>query len=80
MAQGHVAPQVDGPGTVEQITTGPGNKEDPDWGPDDRHLVFTLTRDHKSDVYMIDVFDRELTRITSGTALPSGLVTDSAPN
>lgn len=49
-----------------QITSGPGVDDSPSWSPDGRHLVFSSTRDGKSDIYMINSDGTDLERLTSG--------------
>ncbi len=51
-----------------QITSGPPGEIDdsPSWAPDGRHLVFSSTRDGRSDIYMIYFDGTGLERLTKG--------------
>lgn len=41
--------------TEKQITSGPGNKENPSWACDSHHIVFNMDFGQKSALYMIDL-------------------------
>ena len=42
-----------------------GSKEDPSFAPDGRHIVFTMTKNHSSNLYMLDIFSREIYPVTN---------------
>lgn len=54
--------------TDYQLTTGPGNKENPSWAPNNLHLVYNTTSP-ESDLYIIDLNKRKPTKITKGEGL-----------
>ncbi len=39
---------------IRQLTTGTGSNENPAWSPDGRFLVFTTTREGRSELYVMD--------------------------
>jgi TolB protein len=43
---------------VPLVADGADN-EDPSWGPNGRHLVFTKTQGNRSQLYLLDVVTRE---------------------
>ena len=49
-----------------QLTTGPGNKENPVWAPDSLHLVFNSTDPDHSELYLVNLNQPEAVKITSG--------------
>lgn len=48
------------PKTLEttQLTDGDANHEDPSWAPDGRHIVFTLTRNYRAEIFIVDTMTR----------------------
>lgn len=53
-------------GKEEQLTTGPGNKENPEWGPNSLHLVFNSVDNAKSDLYIMNLHQAKPVKITDG--------------
>ncbi|MBE9505742.1 MAG: PD40 domain-containing protein, partial [Chloroflexi bacterium] len=51
---------------VVRLTTGWEDKEDPSWAPDGRHLVYSMKSGDKSNLYMLDIYELEPLRLTSG--------------
>lgn len=49
-----------------QLTTGPGNKENPSFAPNSFHIVFNSTGNNGSDLYLINLNQKEPLKITSG--------------
>ncbi len=49
-----------------QLTSGPGNKENPYWAPDSQHLVFNSTDATSSELYIVNLNQTEALRITKG--------------
>lgn len=49
-----------------QLTTGPGNKENPVWALDSLHLVFNSTDPSSSELYMVNLNQPEAVKITQG--------------
>lgn len=49
-----------------QLTSGPGNKENPFWAPDSCHLVFNSTDDTSSELYVVNLNQPEAIKITRG--------------
>lgn len=52
-----------------QLTTGPGNKENPCWAPDSLHLVFNSTDPGSSELYLVNLNQPEAVRITKGPGI-----------
>jgi len=50
----------------EQLTTGPGNKENPCWAPDSLHLVFNSTDPDSSELFLVNLNQPEAVKITAG--------------
>ena len=50
-----------------QLTFGPGNKENPCWAPNSTHLVFNSTDGPVSDLYVVNLNQPEVKKITHGT-------------
>ncbi len=51
----------------QQLTTGPGNKENPCWAKDSLHLVFNSTDPGSSELYLVNLNQPEVVKITSGS-------------
>ncbi|MDN3505615.1 MAG: Tol-Pal system protein TolB [Simkaniaceae bacterium] len=51
----------------QQLTTGPGNKENPCWAKDSLHLVFNSTDTSASELYLVNLNQPEAVKITSGS-------------
>jgi TolB protein len=49
-----------------QLTSGPGNKENPCWAPDSHHIVFNSTGEDSSELYVVNLSQPEAVRITKG--------------
>lgn len=49
-----------------QLTTGPGNKENPFWAPNSIHLVFNSTDPDSSELYLVNLHQPESVKITKG--------------
>ena len=49
-----------------QLTTGPGNKENPCWAPDSKHLVFNSTDADVSELYVVNLNQPDAIKITKG--------------
>lgn len=49
-----------------QLTTGPGNKENPCWAPDSLHLVFNSTDPDSTQLYLVNLNQPEAVQITKG--------------
>jgi len=49
-----------------QLTTGPGNKENPCWAPDSLHLVFNSTDPDSTELYLVNLNQPEAVQITKG--------------
>lgn len=49
-----------------QLTTGPGNKENPCWAPNSLHLVFNSTDPGSSELYLVNLNQPEAVKITTG--------------
>lgn len=54
-----------GDAAYTQLTSGPGNKENPVWASDDLHILFNMDFGQKSDLYMIDLHQRNPRRLTN---------------
>ncbi len=50
-----------------QLTTGPGNKENPCWAPDSLHIVFNSTDPDSSELYLVNLNQPEAIKITTGS-------------
>ncbi len=55
-------------GSAVQITSGPGNKENPRWAPDGRHLVFSSSRSGEYRICTVGADGSNLRELTSGAA------------
>lgn len=53
-------------GEEQQLTTGPGNKENPSFAPDSLHLVFNSTDPDSSELYLVNLHQSEAIKITKG--------------
>jgi TolB protein len=55
-------------GTEEewQLTSGPGNKENPYWAPDSKHIVFNSTDNSSSELYVVNINQPEAVKISRG--------------
>ncbi len=51
----------------QQLTMGPGNKENPCWASDSLHLVFNSTDPDVSELYLINLNQPEAVKITQGS-------------
>lgn len=49
-----------------QLTTGPGNKENPCWAANSLHLVFNSTDPDSSELYLVNLNQPEAVKITQG--------------
>ncbi len=49
-----------------QLTSGPGNKENPYWAPDSTHIVFNSTDNSTSELYVVNLNQPEAIKITRG--------------
>ncbi len=52
-----------------QLTDGTGNKENPSWAPDSQHLVFNSTDGHSSELYLVNLNQPDVVKITSGPGI-----------
>lgn len=50
----------------QQLTSGPGNKENPCWAQDSLHLVFNSTDPDSSELYLVNLNQPDAIKITSG--------------
>lgn len=50
----------------EQLTYGPGNKENPAWAPDSLHLVFNSTDANSCELYLVNLNQPEAVKISRG--------------
>ncbi len=50
----------------QQLTMGPGNKENPCWAPDSTHIVFNSTDGTSSDLYIVNMNQPDAVKITQG--------------
>ncbi|NGX37059.1 MAG: Protein TolB [Chlamydiae bacterium] len=50
----------------QQLTIGPGNKENPFWAKDSLHLVFNSTDPDSSELFLVNLNQPEVQKITSG--------------
>lgn len=53
-------------GEEMQLTSGPGNKENPVWAPDSLHLVFNSTDPDHCELYLINLNQPEAVKLTDG--------------
>lgn len=53
----------------QQLTMGPGHKENPSWAPDSLHLVFNSTDPGISDLYIVNLNQPEAVRISKGAGI-----------
>jgi TolB protein len=53
-------------GEESQLTSGPGNKENPYWAPDSSHLVFNSTDSLSSELYVVNLNQPEAIKISRG--------------
>lgn len=53
-------------GEEMQLTTGPGNKENPYWAPDSKHIVFNSTDNSSSELYIVNLNQPEAIKISRG--------------
>lgn len=51
----------------QQLTTGPGNKENPSWAKDSIHIVFNSTDPDSSELYLVNLNQPEAIKITGGS-------------
>jgi TolB protein len=49
-----------------QLTTGPGNKENPFWAPNSQHLVFNSTGNASSELYIVNLNQPDAVKISRG--------------
>ena len=49
-----------------QVTSGPGNKENPSWASNSRHIVFNSTLDSGSELYIANLNEPEAIKISKG--------------
>lgn len=49
-----------------QLTSGPGNKENPYWAPDSKHIVFNSTDASSSELYVVNLNQPEAVKISKG--------------
>lgn len=50
----------------QQLTDGPGNKENPSWALDSKHLVFNSTDGPASELYLVNLNQPEVIKISQG--------------
>lgn len=55
-----------GTGEEWQLTSGPGNKENPYWAPDSKHIVFNSTDNSSSELYIANMNQPEAMKISRG--------------
>lgn len=55
-----------GSGEEWQLTSGPGNKENPYWAPDSKHIVFNSTDSTSSELYVVNINQPEAIKISRG--------------
>jgi TolB protein len=53
-------------GEETQLTSGPGNKENPYWAPDSSHLVFNSTDGSSSELYIVNLNQPDAVKISRG--------------
>ncbi len=53
-------------GEETQLTSGPGNKENPYWAPDSKHIVFNSTDNSSSELYVVNINQPEAIKISRG--------------
>ncbi len=53
-------------GEETQLTSGPGNKENPYWAPDSKHIVFNSTDNSSSELYIVNLNQPEAIKISRG--------------
>jgi TolB protein len=51
----------------QQLTDGPGHKENPAWAPNSLHLVFNSSDHNKNELFLINLNQAEARQITSGS-------------
>lgn len=54
-------------GRERQLTRGPGNKENPSFGPNSLHIIFNSTDKDESELYIVNLNQPDATKISSGT-------------
>ena len=54
-------------GDESQLTSGPGNKENPYWAPDSKHIVFNSTDGASSELYIVNMNQPEVLKISRGS-------------
>ncbi len=55
-----------GTGEESQLTSGPGNKENPYWAPDSKHIVFNSTDGASSELYIVNMNQADVLKISRG--------------
>ncbi len=55
-----------GSGEEWQLTSGPGNKENPYWAPDSKHIVFNSTDAASSELYIVNLNQPDALKISRG--------------
>ncbi|HOQ90110.1 MAG TPA: hypothetical protein PLX03_08235, partial [Candidatus Hydrogenedentes bacterium] len=55
-----------------QLTDSPGINESPSWSPDSRHVMFSSTRNGRSELFAVNVRTREEIRIPYVTVSAEG--------
>ena len=53
--------------TEEQLTDGPGSKESPSFGPDSIHILFHAVFSHGTQIYLINLNQKDPVKIPSGS-------------
>ncbi len=53
-------------GEESQLTSGPGNKENPYWAPDSKHIVFNSTDGASSELYIVNMNQPDVLKISRG--------------
>lgn len=49
-----------------QLTSGSGNKENPYWAPDSKHIVFNSTDHASSELYIVNLNQPDAIKISNG--------------
>ncbi|KAG6558952.1 Tol-Pal system protein TolB [Candidatus Rhabdochlamydia oedothoracis] len=49
-----------------QLTSGPGNKENPFWAPNSNHIIFNSTQDCNSEIYVVNLNQPQVIKISRG--------------
>ncbi len=50
----------------EQLTSGPGHKENPSWAPNSLHLIYNSSTNEESELYFIHLKQKKMTKLFTG--------------